>query len=164
MNSLKDAMYLVKEGYFFTSVDLKDAYYTLPLHVDAKKYFRFLFDSTLYEFNVLVMGYSDAPHIFTKVMKPALSFLRDRGVMIVMYIDDPLIVSPTEKQCQVDTTVTLTLFDRFGFTINTEKSCLQPTQEITYLGFLLNSKTLSIRPTQQKRDDIIHAPPHGGDN
>ena len=157
MNSLNDAMYLVKEGYFFTSVDLKDAYYTLPLHVDAKKYFRFLFDSTLYEFNVLVMGYSDAPLIFTKVMKPALSFLRDRGVMIVMYIDDALIVSPTEKQCQIDTTVTLTLFDRLGFTINKEKSCLQPTQEITYLGFLLNSKTLSIRPTQQKRDDIIHA-------
>ena len=102
MNSLKDAMYLVKEGYFFTSVDLKDAYYTLPLHVDAKKYFRFLFDSTLYEFNVLVMGYSDAPRIFTKVM----SFLRDRGVMIVMYIDDALIVSPTEKQCQADTTAT----------------------------------------------------------
>ena len=25
------------------------------------------------------------------------------------------------------------------------------------MGFLLNSKTLSIRPTQQKRDDIIHA-------
>ena len=29
MISLKDAMCLVKEGYFFTSVDLKDAYYTV---------------------------------------------------------------------------------------------------------------------------------------
>ena len=139
MNSLKDAMYLVKEGYFFTSVDLKDAYYTLPLHVDAKKYFRFLFDPTLYEFNVLVMGYSDALHIFTKVMKPVLSYLQHRGAMIVMYIDDALIVIPTEKQCQVDTTATLTLLDRLGLTVNTEKSSLQPTQEISYLGFLLNS-------------------------
>ena len=71
-------------------MDLKDAYYTLPLHVDAKKYFRFLFDSTLYEFDVLVMGYSDALHIFTKVMKPVLSYLQHRGAMIVMYIDDAL--------------------------------------------------------------------------
>ena len=90
MNSLKDAMYLVKEGYFITYVDFKDAYYTLPLHADAKKYFRFLFDSTLCEFNALVMGYSDVLHIFTKVMKPVLSYLRHRGVMIVMYIDDAL--------------------------------------------------------------------------
>ena len=70
------------------------------------------------------MGYSDAPRIFTKVMKPALSYLRHRGVMIVMYIDDALIVSPTRKQFQADTMATLTLFDRLGFTINTEKSCL----------------------------------------
>ena len=68
-----------KKDIFFTSVDLKDAYYTLPLHVDAKEYFRFLFDPTLYEFNVLVMGYSDALHIFTKVMKPVLSYLQHRG-------------------------------------------------------------------------------------
>ena len=128
-------------------MDLKDAYYTLPLHVNAKKYFRFLFDSTLYEFNALVMGYSDALHIFTKVMKPVLSHLQHRGVMIVMYIDDAMIVSPTEKQCQADTSATLTLFDRFGLTVNTEKSCLQPIQEITYLGCLLNSKSLLIRPT-----------------
>ena len=59
--------------------------------------------------------------------------------MIVMHIDDALIVSPNEKQCQADTTATLTLFDRLGLTVNTWKSSLQPTQEITYLGFLLNS-------------------------
>ena len=101
------------------------------------------------------MGYSDAPRIFTKVMKPVLSYLRHRVVMIVMYIDDALIVSSARKQIEADTTATLTLFNRLGFTINTEKSCLQPTQEITYLEFLLNSKTLSICPTQQKLEDNI---------
>ena len=120
MNNMKDATYLVEGGYYFTSVFSEDAYYTSPLYADAKRYFRCLFDSTLYECNVLVMGYSDAPCIFTKVMKPVLSYLRHRGVMLVMYIDDALIVSPTEKQCQADTTATLTLLDRLGFTINTE--------------------------------------------
>ena len=59
--------------------------------------------------------------------------------MIVIYIDGALIVSPTEKQCQADTTATFTLLDRLVFTINTEKSSLQSTQEITYLRFLFNS-------------------------
>ena len=92
MGGLKDALYLMYEGCFFTTVDLKDAYYTVPLHEKATKYFRFQHEGLLYEFTSLVMGYKDSPRIFTKIVVPMLSKLRENNIQILMYIDDALIV------------------------------------------------------------------------
>ena len=65
MDTLKDAILLIKKGCFFTSIDLQDAFYTIPLSPLACKYFRFIHRDQLYEFTSLVMGYKDSPRIFT---------------------------------------------------------------------------------------------------
>ena len=89
--------------------------------------------------------------------------------MIVTYIDDALIVGPTRKQCQADTTATLTLFGRLGFNIDTEKSCLQPTREITYFGVTpkLEKTFNSFKPTETRGYNsclYFNLIPHGSDN
>nr|CAI5852921.1 unnamed protein product [Callosobruchus analis] len=43
---------------------------------------------------------------------------------------------------------------RLGFLINLEKSCLHPTQALQYLGFIFNSKTMTISPTKDKKQKI----------
>ena len=47
-----------------------------------------------------------------------------------------------------------TLFDDLGFTINREKSSLIPKQQITYLGFVLNSETMTITPNDSKIEKV----------
>ena len=38
--SIEDALNLVKEGCYFGSVDLKDAYYGIPIHKNYQKYLK----------------------------------------------------------------------------------------------------------------------------
>ena len=37
-----------------------------------------------------------------------------------------------------------------GFVINPDKSVLWPTQILTYLGFILNTLNMTVRPTKEK--------------
>ncbi len=56
-----------RQGYWFTTVDLQDAYFHIPIHKDQKKYLRFYFQGNAYEYNVLPFGLSLAPRTFTNV-------------------------------------------------------------------------------------------------
>ena len=154
MDGLQEAIYLMRQDCFFTSIDLKDAYYSILIEESMRKYFRFEFDSNIYEFNALVMGYSDAPRIFTKVLKPILSHLRGNGVGIVMYIDDALIVQDSFDACTASTKLTASWFDKLGFTIHMAKSSLVPAKQITHLGFWLDSESMTVRPTNKKAEAI----------
>ena len=150
MGGLADAINLTYKNCFFTSIDLKDAFYTVPLHHSAKKYFRFYHKSELFEFNSLVMGYKDAPRIFTKITKPLLSVLRQQNIQIMMYIDDSLLVHSSYDEGLQATRKTLDLMNKLGFYISWDKSCLIPTQRIKYLGFLIDSTNMTVRPTEEK--------------
>ena len=46
------------------------------------------------------------------------------------------------------------LFDRLGFIIHPDKSVLIPTQEITILGFIINSRKMSVELTPQKEKNL----------
>ena len=47
------------------------------------------------------------------------------------------------------------LLQSLGFTIDPEKSALKPKQKLTFLGFVLNSKTITLTLTDVKKEKII---------
>ena len=69
MESIKNALCMTEPGVWMASVDLKDAFFTI--HIKG-----FLIP---YEFSSMPNGYSDAMRVFTKVFKPAFSYLRGIG-------------------------------------------------------------------------------------
>ena len=46
------------------------------------------------------------------------------------------------------------LFDRLGFVVYPDKSVLIPTQEITMLEFVINSRKMSVKLTPQKEKNL----------
>ena len=72
MDTLDTVTRMMKPGCFMASVDLKDAYYTVPIHSDHQKYLKFMFNGTLYQYTCLPNGLSSAPRIFTKLLKVVL--------------------------------------------------------------------------------------------
>jgi hypothetical protein len=42
------------------------------------------------------------------------------------------------------------IFDSLGLTIHLDKSIIIPTQEIQYLGFILNSREMTVQLTREK--------------
>ena len=77
MTTLESVLDLVTPNCYMARIDLKDAYFAIPIAVDHRKYLCFKKDEKLYQFCYLPFGLASAPRIFTKIIKPALSILRD---------------------------------------------------------------------------------------
>ena len=93
MDSLQSAVQLMKPHFLMAVLDLKDAYYSVPIRTDHRTYLRFEHDGQLYEFVCLPNGLSSAPRIFTKLLKPTLARLREDGLLLVIYINDIILLA-----------------------------------------------------------------------
>ena len=133
-----------------TTLDLKDAYLSVPVHKDSQKFLQFLWRDKCYAFQGLCFGLNTAPRIFTKLLKPVAAFLRKRGVRMILYLDDFLILGSTYQEAQSHTALAVSLLESLGFTINREKSRLIPTQIITFLGFVIDSTVETLSLPQEK--------------
>ena len=136
METARDVRSLLKPGDFGAVVDLTDAYYTVKLHKDSMKYCRFIVDGVIYEYVALPMGLTCSARVFTRVALFMGSKLRMKGVRIVMYIDNLLVIAPSEELCRLHVSWLLEAIATFGFLLNVDKSCLVPSQCFTYLGLV----------------------------
>ena len=138
---LKD---FLKSNYFMTKLDMRDAYYSIPIDKQSRCYLQFISEGKFYQFKVLVFGLSTAPRIFTKVMKPIVAFIWAKGILIIIYLDHILLAAPTFEECNRNTLFVIDLLESLGFRINREKSALIPSYHIPFLGFVVDSIQMSI--------------------
>lgn len=150
METLQSVITAMRQNCYFGSVDIEDAFYTIPIHTDDRKYFRFFFDGIKYQFTALVQGFCRSPLIYTKVLKPVFRQLRLLGHISTVYIDDTCLQGQTFEACHQNITDTVNLLDSLGFTISIRKSVLVPTQQIEFLGFVLCSQTMTVTLTAKK--------------
>lgn len=156
MESFKTAMGLVTENCFFGSIDLKDAYYSVNINPMFRKFLRFTWKGQMYEFNCLPNGYSAAPRIFTKIIKTLFAKLRAEGFISVFYLDDSLLIANSFEHCHDNIMVTSDTLSKAGFIINQKKSVFEPVQEIKFLGFILNSVSMTVTLPEDKKS-LIHS-------
>ena len=153
MESIKQIVAMVQPGCWMASIDLKDAYYSVPIHPDSRRFLKFVWDEE-YEYPCLPNGYKDAPRIFTKILKPVYGTLREKGHQSVVYLDDTYLQGLTYSRCKVNVLLTIRVLQALGFTIHPSKSVVDPVQEITTLGFVINSLRMTISLTREKRTKI----------
>lgn len=154
METLTHAIRLMTPGCFLASVDLKDAYYSIPVAASDRKFLRFRWGKQLLQFTCLPNGLSEAPRKFTKVLKVPFASLRSRGHENSAYIDDSCLVAQTFSSCMQNVHETITMLDDLGFTVHPDKSCLVPTHVLTYLGFVLDSIKMTVSLTLEKASKI----------
>ena len=70
------------------------------------------------------------------------------------HIDDSLLVAQYYNDCASNINDTVDLFNKLGFVVHPEKSVLKPTQEIEFLGFIINSLTMSVRLSASKSTKV----------
>ena len=93
METLESIITLMTPGCYMCSLDLKDAYYSVPVAPEHQKYLCFPWlddkgDRQIYAYTYFPNGLTSAPRDFTKLMKPPLSHLCLLGMTIAIYIDD----------------------------------------------------------------------------
>ena len=157
MDTIWSAVRMMRPGCYMASIDLKDAYYSVKIHPEHQKYLKFYWRGKLYQYTCFPNGLAPCPRKFTKLLKPIFSTLRNKGHMSVIFIDDSFLIGFNFAQCVQNLIDTLTLLDRVGFVVHPEKSVLQPTQKLVFLGFVLDSINMTITLTCEKAAKIKDA-------
>lgn len=154
LEDYKTAIKLIENDYYMGTVDLQDAYYMISIALEDRKFLRFRFNGKLYEFTCLVFGLCTPPQVFTKIMKPIIQFLRKLGHKSVLYLHDFLLLGETEKECAENIHITIHTLTKVGFIINIPKSNTIPSKTCLFLGFCIDSSSMTIQFPQKKRKNI----------
>lgn len=155
MEDRKIVTALMFENCFMAVFDLKDAYFLIAVDPEFRKYLRFTFQNQLYEFTCIPFGLSVAPYLFTKLTKPVVHQLRDKGLISVIYLDDMLLISKSYKECLANIQETRNLLEFLGFVLNLEKCCLIPSKTCKFLGYNFNSEKLQVELPDKKKEKIL---------
>ena len=155
MESLQNVLELIRPGVYMASVDLKDAFYLVPVHKNHQAYLTFFVEEYL-KFVCMPNRYGPAMRIFTKISKIQFSILREKGFLSVVYVDDSYLQGDDYEDCFSNVLNTIEILRSLGFTIHPEKSKFIPTQCITLLGFILNSVQMTITLTLEKKEKILN--------
>ena len=126
METVASVLLSVREGDFLASLDLKDAYFQIPIHGSSRKLLRFMSEGTVYQFKALCFGLSTAPQVFTRVFAAVSAWAHARGIRLLRYLDDWLVLSSSEKKAKESIRELLSLCRTLGIVINEKKSDLVP--------------------------------------
>ena len=140
----------VTKGEWLVLIDLKDACFHVPIHPDSQHLLRFHVDKRKYQFKALLFRLATAPLQFTWIVKEVKLVLQSRGIRVHQYLDDWLLTANTRHQCQLHTKELLHVVQELGFVIKFEKSELEPTQKIDFLGYHFDLIQGKVFPTENK--------------
>ena len=146
---------LLQKNDWMTRIDLKDAYFSIPINPQHQKFLQFRWQKRAFQFTCLPFGLASAPRVFTKILRPVVGFLRSKGIRCVIYLDDILLLDQDRAKLIEHTATTLLLLEALGFLVNYPKSVLEPTQKLIYLGFIIDSITKELSLPQEKMDIIV---------
>ena len=145
----------VRRGNFLASINLKDAYFQIPVHTSSRKWLRFVSDGTVHQFKVLCFGLSTAPQVFTRVFATVSAWAHAQGVCLLQYLDDWLVLASTEARARQHVRDLLSLCNSLGVVLSREKSDLNPAQSVEYLGMTIDTVAARSYPTVPRIDKFL---------
>ena len=147
---------LIQKNDFFTSIDLRDAYFSIFVKKEFQRYLKFSWRGQLYQFVCAPFGLSSLPRLFTKLLKPIFSWFRQQGIRCTYYIDDSLNMNREKTMCKQNALLIADVISSLGYEVNEEKSVFEPSQKIVYFGFILDSVQFKVFLPSEKVQKIIN--------
>ena len=141
---------------WFAAIDLKDAYFHVSILPRHRPFLRFAFEGRAYQYKVLPFGLALSPRVFTKVAEAAIAPMCERGVRILNYLDDWLILAQSREQLCEHRDMVLSHLSHLGLRVNWEKSKLTPGQRISFLGMELDSINMTARLTEARVQSVLN--------
>ena len=158
METVASVLLSVREGDFLASLDLKDAYFQIPIHGSSRKLLRFMSEGTVYQFKALCFGLSTAPQVFTRVFAAVSAWAHSRGIRLLRYLDDWLVLSSSEKKAKESIRELLSLCHTLRIVINEKKSDLVPSQSAKYLGMTIDTGAGKVFPSLARVEKFLTVP------
>ena len=151
MEGLRQVRDWIKPNAWMCVVDLKDQFLHVPINKAFHKFLRFTWNGVLLEWRVLPFGLRCSPRVVTKILKPVMAYLRTiLSILISIYIDDMLIQATSAEMAFQHTQLTALILMVLGWSLNWEKSCFIPKQEVVHLGFIINTVSMTLKCPPEK--------------
>ena len=87
-------------------------------------------------------------------LKIRFFLLRQTGVRLIICLDDLLLMNSSKVGLQQDMATAQNLVENLGFVINLEKPRFQPTQQLEFLGFVVNTLDMTLFQPDCKVESI----------
>lgn len=163
MEGLATVRQLLRKNDYMIVIDLSDAYLTMMMRGEDRRFLRFRADlpgykpGTIFQFRTLPFGWCEAPRTFCRAIRHSLlETLRSEGFRCSAWLDDIIIMAGTKEQALQARVRAITILHELGFSIS-GKSQLNPSQMVLYLGFVINSTEMEITLPQAKVADYSKA-------
>ena len=151
---LRSLSQVLDEGHWFFTWDLMSGYHHLDIFPDHQKYLGFAWPFSgvvrYFTFAVLPFGLSSACFCFTKLMRPLVRRWRSMGHNSFIYLDDGFGSQPDKCSATAASFIQRKELSLSGLLCNEEKSHWAPMQIGEWLGFVIDSISMSFRIPQKK--------------
>ena len=158
---LQTALEITEAGDYQMKYDLSNAYFHIAIYKEHQTYLGACYEredgkKQYFQFQYLPFGLSTAVYIMTKIMKPVQAFLAEKGIRHSIFIDDGRVVARSKEQAQEDAKQVLEVLQKAGWQIAEHKSDRpdQVSQEKEYLGFIINSRDMTVGLTECKKGQL----------
>ncbi|KAG7311964.1 hypothetical protein JYU34_001389 [Plutella xylostella] len=125
---------------WMANIDISQAYFHIPISEAHRRFLRLIYQRELLQMNCLPFGLSSAPKTFASVSNWMAQILRQRGIRLVVYLDDYLLANQDARVLKDHIKIAVNLLEYLGWKINYAKSVVQPCQTIEYLGITWDCK------------------------
>lgn len=158
------ARYMFSQGNFVFSFDLSSAYHHIMIFEPHRRFLGFSWNYKgkvkYYIFNVLAFGISTAAYIFTKVTRSLVSYWREQGLKVIMYLDDGLGGAFNYIEALKASELVRNDLIKFGFLIAEEKSSWLPSQSIIWLGCNWNFANATVSISDDRIQKLVTSLEH----
>ncbi len=165
MPTVKQVRNMLQPMDYLLKIDMRHAFYHVPIWIKHRKFLRFTWRGTTYQFKRLPFGLSTSPKTFASVTKPLVYQCKINGVRLVLYLDDMLLAVYSKRAAKWTIKFVKSLMKRLGFQLNLRKSMLIPCRQLEYIGLWWNTEKMEISLPQDKLQaihqsarDLLHHP------
>ena len=145
---------LIQQGDYAFSIDLQDAYLHVPIVKHHCHFLYFVWCNVTYQWKVLPFGLATTPRVFTSLTKPILFLCHCKGLCIVIYLDDILVLGCSRQVGKRACLFLCSLLVHLCLHINFSKSDLCLSQSFTFLGLYWDTVHMSVSLPADNLADI----------
>jgi len=157
LSHLEKALELTEESEWQSIFDLASCYYHVKIFEPHQTFLGAAFENAegkkvYFVYQHLPFGLASAVHAITKIFKPILAYIHQKGIKMSLYIDDGRFLAKDLTTSNAYREVVYEVLTKAGWQISYKKSdkVNEASRIKEYLGFVIDSEKMEVRINEDK--------------